>query len=99
MIRRRVVPVAALLLVVWLGGLPLGAGARAAVAARPERLTDREFWKASSDLSEPNGSFRSDNLLSNEIFFQYVIPDLVRIAKPGHAYMGARNRISPTSPR
>src|SRR5204863_3788638 len=32
--------------------------------------------------------FRSDNLLSNEIFFQYVIPDLVRTAKPGRAYMG-----------
>ena len=88
MIRRRVVCVAALLVAVWLGGLPFGTGARAAVAARPERLTDREFWKASSDLSEPNGSFRSDNLLSNEIFFQYVIPDLVRTAKPGRAYMG-----------
>src|SRR6266850_6910567 len=88
MIRRRVVPAAALLVVVWLGGLPLGAGARAAIAARPERLTDHEFWKASLDLSEPNGSFRSDNLLSNEIFFQYVIPDLVRTTKPGRAYMG-----------
>jgi hypothetical protein len=54
----------------------------------PERLSDADFWTLSTDLSEPNGSFRSDNLLSNEIWLQYVIPDLLNVAKPGRVYMG-----------
>ena len=40
------------------------------------------------DLSEPGGSFRSDNLLSNEVWLQYVIPDLLNVARPGRVYMG-----------
>jgi len=40
------------------------------------------------ELSEPDGSFRSDNLLSNEAGLQRVIPDLVRTAKRGRVYMG-----------
>ena len=51
-------------------------------------MSDREFWKLIEDFSEPNGSFRSDNLLSNELQFQYVIPQLTRTAKPGGAYLG-----------
>jgi len=39
-------------------------------------------------MSEPNGSFRSDNLLSNEVWLQYVIPDLLEVNKPGRVYMG-----------
>src|SRR5436309_9572696 len=88
MIRRRVVPIAALILVACLGRLPLGTGARAYGAGLPERLADQEFWKLSSELSESNGSFRSDNLLSNEVWLQYVIPALTEVAKPGRAYMG-----------
>jgi hypothetical protein len=30
------------------------------------RLTDRELWKLSTDLSEQDGAFHSENLLSNE---------------------------------
>src|SRR5881628_553386 len=60
----------------------------AAQGSLPARLSDREFWKLVEDLSEPNGSFRSDNLLSNELQFQYVIPELTRIARPGRAYVG-----------
>ena len=57
-------------------------------ASLPERLTNQEFWALIGELSEPNGSFRSDNLLSNEVWFQYVIPDLLNVAKPGRVYMG-----------
>src|SRR5262245_51923069 len=42
----------------------------------PARLTDAEFWTLIADLSEPNGTFRSDNLLSNEARFQFVLPQL-----------------------
>ena len=54
----------------------------------PERISDDQFWKLSTDMSEPDGTFRSDNLLSNEIFFQYVIPDLLKTAKSERAYLG-----------
>ena len=54
----------------------------------PERLSDEEFWALSTELSEPNGYFRSDNLLSNEVWLQYVIPDLLAVNKPGRVYMG-----------
>src|SRR5216117_2921557 len=54
----------------------------------PERLSDQEFWKLVTDFSEPNGYFRSDNLLSNEIWLQYVIPDLLRRTKQGGVYIG-----------
>jgi len=54
----------------------------------PAQLTDQEFWKLSSESSEPDGTFRSDNLLSNESYFQFVIPRLKEITKSGQVYMG-----------
>ena len=54
----------------------------------PERLSDAEFWRLITEFSEPNGFFRSDNLLSNEIWLQAVIPDLTRDLQPGRVYMG-----------
>ena len=60
----------------------------AAADTLPNRLSDRDYWKLVEDLSEPNGSFRSDNLLSNELQFQHVIPELARITQPGRAYLG-----------
>ena len=54
----------------------------------PSRLSDQEFWKLVTDFSEPNGYFRSDNLLSNEIWLQYVIPELLSVTRPGRVYMG-----------
>jgi hypothetical protein len=54
----------------------------------PERLTDQEFWALSQDSSEPNGQFQSDNLVSNEQYLQYVIPDLVRRVPSGGVYLG-----------
>jgi hypothetical protein len=54
----------------------------------PDRLSDAEFWELSQRLSEENGFFRSDNLLSNEVWLQYVIPDLLAANKPGRVYLG-----------
>jgi len=62
------------------------------VAARqptlPARLTDQQFWALSTELSEPNGFFRSENLVSNEHTFQFVIPALRQRVKPGGVYLG-----------
>ena len=62
--------------------------ARAARADLPPRLTDREFWRLSVDASESDGYFRSDNLTSNELQYQRVIPDLVGRVRPGGVYLG-----------
>ena len=67
-------------------GAPIGAAI--AQASLPSRLTDKEIWQLNADFSEPNGYFRSDNFLSNETGFQFVIPELVRLVKPGGVYLG-----------
>jgi len=59
-----------------------------AFAQVPERLTDDQFWKLSKDSSEDDGVFRSDNLLSNETTYQWILPRLVETARPGRVYMG-----------
>ncbi len=59
-----------------------------AAAGLPSHLSDPEFWSLVTELSEPGGSFRSENLLSNELRLQYVIPDLVRNTPKGRAYIG-----------
>ena len=61
---------------------------RAGALSLPDKLTDREYWNLVTDLSEPDGEFRSDNLLSNEIYLQHVIPDLVRSSKLNRVYLG-----------
>src|ERR1700681_2543684 len=70
------------------GACALQVGIGAAEEKLPARLGDREFWKLVEGFSEPDGTFRSDNLLSNELQFQYVIPELTRMAKSGRAYLG-----------
>ena len=62
-------------------------GLRAA-ASLPSAITDQEFWTLTERLSEPNGSFRSDNFLSNEMGYQYVVSNLVSRIKPGGVYLG-----------
>src|SRR5437667_12644580 len=54
----------------------------------PAQLTDEEFWKLSSESSEPDGTFRSDTLLSNESYFQFVIPKLKETTVEQRVYMG-----------
>jgi hypothetical protein len=61
---------------------------RAVASGLPDKLSDQEYWSLISELSEPNGEFRSDNLLSNELYLQYVIPELVRTAKLNRVYLG-----------
>jgi hypothetical protein len=60
-----------------------------AIPARslPAAVSDDDFWAMVEGFSEPGGSFASDNLLSNEIAFQQVIPDLRRSGQAG-AYLG-----------
>jgi hypothetical protein len=89
MMTRRPLPVVAgVILAGVLGALSLAPSRRPAADALPARLADQEYWRLVSDFSEPNGFFQSDNLLSNEQYLQFVIPDLARTTKPGRVYMG-----------
>ena len=89
MLPKRLIVVLALVLVASPGVMPLAqAPPTAAVGSLPARLTDQEFWKLSTELSEPDGYFRSENLVSNEHTFQYVIPALQAAVKPGAVYLG-----------
>ena len=57
----------------------------------PSSLSDRDFWQLSVDASEPSGYFRSENLTSNELQFEYVIPALVNLAgraRQARVYLG-----------
>ncbi len=88
MTRRRVMFLAGSIASALLVSVPLLLDVRTAAQSLPSRLTDQEFWTLVSDFSEADGTFRSDNLLSNEIWLQYVIPDLLKTAKTGRVYMG-----------
>jgi hypothetical protein len=54
----------------------------------PGRLSDREFWKLVTTASEADGFFQSDNLVSNELTLQQIIPELVKGRSPSGVYLG-----------
>jgi hypothetical protein len=54
----------------------------------PERLSDAQFSRLMTEFSEGDGYFASDNLVSNELTFQWVIPDLLKSWSDGRAYLG-----------
>jgi len=71
----------------FLIGLLFVAEARVLAQSLPASLSDKEFWAMVDGFSEEGGSFASDNIISNEIAFQHVIPELQRAPREG-AYLG-----------
>lgn len=69
----------------WLIGAPRAA---APVHTVPDRISDRDFWQLVTSMSETSGHFPSDNLVSNELTFQWVIPELQALSEEGRAYLG-----------
>ena len=67
--------------------LTSASAARTPASGFPDRLSDQEFWRLSTEFSEANGSFQSDNLVSNERLFQHVVPTLQKLRGRG-AYLG-----------
>jgi len=61
---------------------------RAGSSSIPARLADSTFWRLMTEYSEPWGTFRSENFVSNETSLQWVIPELARRAPTGGVYMG-----------
>jgi hypothetical protein len=62
--------------------------AASANAQVPALLTDAEFWRLFTTMSESGGSFPSENFVSNESGFQLPIPTLIRTTKPSGVYLG-----------
>jgi hypothetical protein len=85
--RRRVLLVAATALLAFAGSLNLTSSARSAGEALPAQFSDEAFWNMFTEFSEVGGYFRSDNFVSNETAFQFVIRDLKK-TKAGGVYLG-----------
>jgi hypothetical protein len=51
-------------------------------------LADQEFEQLSLELSEEPGYFDTDNLISNEISYQQVVPTLKEVTRAGQVYLG-----------
>jgi hypothetical protein len=75
-------------LIASFGVMPAPRLAGAPADSLPQRLTDAEFWKLSEELSEPNGYFRSDNLLSNELYYPYIMTRLKEQVGTASVYLG-----------
>src|ERR1043166_48320 len=86
-IRRRIILATATALIAFLGPLSLTSSPLAAESL-PSQLSDEAFWNMVNEFSEPGGYFRSDNFVSNETTFQYVIPELVKSYPSGGVYLG-----------
>ena len=88
MVRRRRILIGILVLLAWLGVLAYRPASRVSAETLPSRLTDSAFWQMVTDFSEPNGYFRSDNFLSNERAYQFVMPELSANLPKGGVYVG-----------
>jgi hypothetical protein len=89
LMRRRWIPVVLVAVALALGRAAAGPAAPSAVIADlPERLTGAELWTLSTTMSEPDGSFRSENMVSNEMVFARLLPDVVARVDPGGVYLG-----------
>jgi hypothetical protein len=86
-IRSRIVLVTATALFAFLGPLRIASSPILIPTELPRQLSDEAFWNMVTEFSEPGGYFRSDNFVSNETTFQYVLKNL-RKTKPGGVYLG-----------
>jgi hypothetical protein len=54
----------------------------------PGEISDEVFWRMVLEMSEPDGFFRFENFLSNELGYQYVISRLQEKVGKGSVYLG-----------
>lgn len=66
---------------------PVIAESRVRTDVLPDKLSDHDFWTMLNEFSEPGGTFVSDNIISNEIEYQRVIPDVQRLGSH-NVYVG-----------
>src|SRR5262245_54394628 len=54
----------------------------------PAQLGDVEYWKMVSEFSEPHGFYQYNVVTSNEVSYQYVVPNLIKRGRFGGVYLG-----------
>jgi len=54
----------------------------------PSQLADADYWKMISEFSEPGGSFQLEIITSNEVSYQYAMPELMK------QFFGATSQVS-----
>jgi hypothetical protein len=54
----------------------------------PTQIADSAFWKMITDFSEAGGTFDFEMFMSNEVTFQFVLPNLLKVVSPGGVYLG-----------
>ena len=86
--RKAVVALIAVLGLVGFRSCRQGPSMPVSAESLPASLSDETFWRLVTDFSEPNGFFRSDNFLSNEVEYQWVIPTLTSTLEAGGVYLG-----------
>jgi hypothetical protein len=64
------------------------AAAALLLPSRAQSVANSQFARQIQDLSEPGGSFDTDNLISNERSYLHVIPALKQAGLAGGAYIG-----------
>jgi hypothetical protein len=84
---RRTLLAVAMTVFVFLGPFSITSSTFVITEPIPERLSDEAFWSMVTDFSENGGYFRSDNFVSNETTFQYVLKGLQK-TKGGGVYLG-----------
>jgi hypothetical protein len=75
-------------LVVLLGFVLSVRPAAPQTASLPTQLTDAEFSRLFTELSEPGGDYPYQNFVTNEETIQDVMPVLTKVTKPGGVYLG-----------
>jgi hypothetical protein len=65
-----------------------GSSGQTTAGTLPRQIGDRAFWQMIVDFSEPDGPFRSDNFVSNEVTSQDVIPALRNRPAGRGVYLG-----------
>jgi hypothetical protein len=86
-IRRHILLASGIAMLAFLGPLSLTSSSRGETQPLPAQLSDEAFWSMVTQFSETGGYFRSDNFVSNETTFQYVLKDLKK-TRPGGVYLG-----------
>jgi hypothetical protein len=73
-------------------GLAIGAwappGEIAGLSQVSATLSNGDFWRLTQDLSEPDGSFSSDNLVSDELLYRDVVPTIADEGRRHGVFLG-----------
>src|SRR5262245_53862674 len=75
------------------GVVAAGVGTSAAPGQGGLSVSNADFWRLTTALSEPGGRF-AQQLMSNEDSHAFVIPALTQKVKPGGAYVGVGEEVN-----